>query len=85
MIELAVNIAELVKTSTSNVHYIITTHNPLFYNVLFNEFENDVEKKYDRKRDSDKKRLEKLDDGTYALINSTDTPFSYHLFSLSLH
>lgn len=83
LIELAVNIAELVKTSTSNVHYIITTHNPLFYNVLFNEFENDVEKKYDRKRDSDKKRLEKLDDGTYALINSTDTPFSYHLFLLT--
>ena len=83
LIEVAVNSAEVVKTSTSNVHYIITTHNPLFYNVLFNEFENDVEKKYDRKRDSDKKRLEKLDDGTYALINSTDTPFSYHLFLLT--
>ncbi len=40
LIELAVNIAELIKSSTSELKFIITTHNPLFYNVLFNEFNN---------------------------------------------
>ena len=46
LIELAVNIAELIKSSQFNrsdqsgLKFIITTHNPLFYNVLFNEFNN---------------------------------------------
>ena len=30
-----------------------------------------------------KRRLEKLDDGTYLLEDSKDSPFSYHLFLLS--
>ena len=34
LIELAVDIAELIKSSQSDVRFIITTHNPLFYNVL---------------------------------------------------
>ena len=37
LIELAVNIAELVRASKSDLKFIITTHNPLFYNVLYNE------------------------------------------------
>ncbi|MEI9954898.1 MAG: AAA family ATPase [Ferruginibacter sp.] len=40
LIELAVNISELIKSSKfeiSNLKFIITTHNPLFYNVLYNE------------------------------------------------
>ncbi len=83
LIELAVNIAKLIKSSLNNLHYIITTHNPLFYNVLFNEFNND-EPLYRYNRDqSEKKRLEKLDDGTFSLVNSNDSPFSYHLFLLS--
>lgn len=75
LIELAVNIAELIKSSQSNLRFIITTHNPLFYNVLFNEF--------NREKGSSKKILEKLDDGTYLLKDSKDSPFSYHLFLLS--
>lgn len=39
LIELAVNIAELIKSSQSELKFIITTHNPLFYNVLYNELE----------------------------------------------
>jgi hypothetical protein len=36
---LAVNIAALIKKSPNKeLKFIITTHNPLFYNVLFNEF-----------------------------------------------
>jgi hypothetical protein len=34
LIELAVNISELIKSSTSDLKFIITTHNPLFYNVF---------------------------------------------------
>ena len=73
LIELAVNIAELVKSSESELKFIITTHNPLFYNVLFNEFNN-----------SDKHRMERLEDGTYNLTKQPkDSPFSYHLFLLT--
>ena len=69
LIELAVNLAQLIKNSKSDLKFIITTHNPLFYNVLHNEF---------------KKAtfiLKKEEDGQYNLaLQSTDAPFSYHLF-----
>lgn len=85
LIELAVNIAELIKSSTSlKLKFIITTHNPLFYNVLFNEFNNaDTSSGY-KPRQSKKWRFEKLNDGTFTLTEQTnDAPFSYHLFLLS--
>ncbi|WP_300441444.1 hypothetical protein [Christiangramia sp.] len=59
LIELAVDIAKLIKLSTSDLKFIITTHNPLFYNVLFNEFS--------RVKNTRKWRLEKLTDGTPTL------------------
>lgn len=80
LIELAVNIAELIESSLSNVKFIITTHNPLFYNVLYNELNNTDEKTKDKAKKSLKKRLEKLDDGTFLLHDSNDSPFSYHYF-----
>jgi len=83
LIELAVNIAGLIKSSQSNLEFIITTHNPLFYNVLFNEF-NNADSQYSYKpKHCMKRRLEKLDDGTFLLEDSKDSPFSYHLFLLS--
>ncbi|NVJ85788.1 MAG: AAA family ATPase [Algoriphagus sp.] len=76
LIELAVDIAMLIKSSTSDLKFIITTHNPLFYNVLFNEF--------NRVKDTRKWRLEKLIDGTFSLADQPkDSPFSYHLFLLA--
>lgn len=82
LIELAVNIAETIKSSKSDLKFIITTHNPLFYNVLYNEF-NNSNNSY-RPRVSEKKRLEKLEDGTFYISTQTDdSPFSYHLFLLS--
>lgn len=76
LIELAVNIAELIKSSTSDLKFIITTHNPLFYNVLFNEFS--------RVQRTKKWRFEKLNDNTFSLVEQLkDSPFSYHLFLLS--
>ena len=83
LIELAVNIAELIRSSQSDVKFIITTHNPLFYNVLYNELNNADQETNDKAKKSLKKRLEKLDDGTYILHDSNDSPFSYHLSLLS--
>ena len=76
LIELAVNIAELIKSSTSDLKFIITTHNPLFYNILFNEF--------NRVKKTKKWLLEKQSDGTFSINElENDSPFSYHLFLLS--
>lgn len=83
LIELAVNVAELIKSSLSELKFIITTHNPLFYNVLFNEFNNADSRFGYKPKHCIKRRLEKLDDGTFLLEDSKDSPFSYHLFLLS--
>ena len=82
LIELAVNLAELIKKS-NGLKFIISTHNPLFYNVLFNEFNNADSRYHFKVKHSIKRRLEKLDDGTYLLEDSKDSHFSYHLFLLS--
>jgi wobble nucleotide-excising tRNase len=78
LIELAVDLAQLIKSNKSAVKFIITTHNPLFYNVLHNELNRD-DGSY-KKKWFEKHRLVKLDDGTFELINQPDdSPFSYHL------
>lgn len=83
LIELAVNIAEKIKSSQSDLKFIITTHNPLFFNVLFNEF-NNADSRYGYKvKHGIKRRIEKLDDGTFLLEDTKDSPFSYHLSLLS--
>jgi wobble nucleotide-excising tRNase len=75
LIELAVNLASLIKKSyyaqngSSGIRFIITTHNPLFYNVLHNELGK-----------AEKYLLRKLEDETYLLESqANDSPFSYHL------
>ncbi|PXY01635.1 anticodon nuclease [Marinifilum breve] len=90
LIELAVNIAVLIKSSyfdwstKSGLKFVITTHNPLFYNVLFNEFNNPDSSTGFKVKHSTKKRLEKLNDGTFSLLDQpNDSPFSYHLLLLS--
>lgn len=82
LIELAVNLAQLIKSSQSQLNFVITTHNPLFYNVLYNEFSRNDKKRYNYNANCFKKyRLEKLDNGTFLLEKQqTDSPFSYHLF-----
>ena len=95
LIELAVDLATLVKSSVYNdgngIKFVITTHSPLFYNVLWNEFNNDLSKKKPdgsnkkiyKSKQSARYRLVKNPDGTFTLQNSNDHPFSYHLFLLS--
>jgi hypothetical protein len=79
LIELAVDVAELIKSSEytngQGLKFIVTTHNPLFYNILCNEF-NGL-----KKNQFQKYRLVKHEDGTLTLENqANDSPFSYHLF-----
>lgn len=85
LIELAVNLAQLVKSSESDLKFIITTHNPLFYNVLCNEFNNaNKNTGYNKDKHFKKHRLEKKEKGTYELVRQpNDSPFSYHLFLIN--
>lgn len=72
LIELAVNISELIKSSKSNLKFIISTHNPLFYNVLYNE--TGVKAGYIMRR---------YEDGTFDIDEKkgdSNKSFSYHLF-----
>jgi anticodon nuclease prrC len=78
LINLAIDIAELIKRDTSKLKFIITTHNPLFYNVLCNELNSSTKGKYKRE-DCRRLRLDKLDDGSYQLDESGDSPFSHHI------
>jgi hypothetical protein len=74
LIELAVNLAGLIKSSQSDLKFIITTHSPLFYNVLFNEFSNKA-----------CYMLERFEDGSFALDEKhgdSNKSFSYHLHLL---
>jgi len=72
LIELAVDLAKLIKSSKSELKFVITTHSPLFYNVLHNELRKAKYKKY---------VLKKLEDGKYELKPQPhDSPFSYHLY-----
>lgn len=81
LIQLAVDLATLIKSNSSELRFIISTHNPLFFNVLSNELRN---------KDSDgnwkpkfhvKQLLEKSSNDTFELLEqASDAPFSYHLF-----
>jgi hypothetical protein len=74
LIELAVNLAGLIKSSESDLKFIITTHSPLFYNVLFNELKSKT-----------CYMLERFEDGKYALTEKhgdSNKSFSYHLHLL---
>lgn len=71
LIELAVNLAGLIKTSPPDLKFVITTHSPLFYNVLYNEL--NAKTCY---------LLERREDGTYTLAEKkgdSNKSFSYHL------
>ncbi len=92
LIELAVDVANLIKSSQSELKFIVTTHNPLFYNVLSNEFNNTLrnnatvenQEPFYRPKESQKYRLVKRSDGTFVLSElGRNSPFSYHSFLLS--
>ena len=86
LIHLAVDLAQLIKSNKSNIKFIITTHNPIFFNVLCNEFGSD-DKTGDYSWKSkwfSKSRLEKNEDGSLDLVDQpNDSPFAYHLHLMS--
>ncbi|CVK15906.1 hypothetical protein Ga0061079_10423 [Apibacter mensalis] len=72
LIQLAVDIAQLIKSSESDIKFIITTHNPLFYNVLYNELK--LPNGY---------ILRRFEDGEFTLEEKkgdSNRCFSYHLY-----
>ena len=72
LIQLAIDLAKLIKDTQSKIKFIITTHNPLFYNVLYNEIGNKA--CYMLRRNEDETfELEEKD-------GSSNKSFSYHLF-----
>ena len=78
LIELAVNLAGLIKSSQSDLKFIITTHSPLFYNVLHNELGLNKSGKNEGCY-----LLRRLEDGTFNLdvkYGDSNKSFSYHLY-----
>ena len=81
LIELAVDIADLVnKGKKVGLKFVLTTHNPLFYNVLYNELnlnsDNNAKKGYCCFL------LKKMDDGSFELEEKkgdSNKAFSYHI------
>ena len=71
LIELAVNISQLIDKAPKELKFIITTHNPLFYNVIYNQCK--LKSGY---------LLEKQQDNTFSLserFGDSNQSFSYHL------
>lgn len=71
LIQLAVDLASLIKGSQSDLKFIVSTHSPLFYNVLFNELKNKT-----------CYMLERFEDGSFALTEKngdSNQSFTYHL------
>ncbi|KGQ20759.1 Anticodon nuclease [Lysobacter dokdonensis DS-58] len=78
LIELAVNLAGLIKSSESHkLRFVITTHSPLFYNVLHNELGLSANGKKEGCY-----LLERFEDGSFNLnvkYGDSNRSFSYHL------
>ncbi len=75
LIELAVNLGSLIKKS-NGLNFIVSTHNPLFFNVLFNEIGNKI-----------CYMLHKNEDGTYDLQEKkgdSNRSFSYHHYLIQV-
>lgn len=71
LIQLAVNLGQLIKSSSSDIKFIISTHNALFYNVIYNEI--GAKCGY---------VLSCFDDGTFEIEEKkgdSNKSFSYHL------
>lgn len=78
LIELAVHLATLINSAPEGVKFIITTHSPLFYNVLHNELKLNQKDKREGCR-----LLELLQDGTFNFDTKhgdSNRSFSYHLY-----
>ena len=74
LIKMALKLIKTVCSSKdNNLNFIFTTHHPLFYNVLFNNF------KRMRKKNSDNNFILSKTDNNLQLKKLKSTPFGYHL------
>jgi len=80
LIQLAVDLAELIKDSPGTIKFIITTHNPLFYNVLYNELGAKIG--YILRKDENNNENERFD--LEEKKGNANKSFSYHLFLRNL-
>ena len=79
LIQMAVNLSKVIRKSESDLKFIITTHSPLFYNVLYNELQ------INRKKAG--YLLEKNEDGSYDLntrSGDSNKNFSYHHYLIGI-
>ena len=71
LMQLAVDLASLIKKSTSSIKFIVSTHDTTFYNFLHNEL-----------KSKSCFLLERLEDNTVSLVEKngdSNTSFFYHL------
>jgi len=71
LMQLAVDLASLIKKSTSPIKFIVSTHDTTFYNFLHNEL-----------KSKSCFLLERLEDNTFSLVEKngdSNTSFFYHL------
>ncbi|WP_310605304.1 hypothetical protein [Anaerosporobacter sp.] len=76
LIQMAVDLAQIIKKSESGLRFIITTHNPVFYNVMYNEL--GTKNGY---------MLCKNEDGSYDIdtrYGDSNKNFSYHQYLISV-
>ncbi len=75
LIQQAVDLADLIKLSGPGLKFVITTHNVLFYNVLYNELK-------DLKNKKESYLLLKNEDSSFDILEKqgdSNKSFSYHL------
>ncbi|MBO9375387.1 AAA family ATPase [Sphingomonas histidinilytica] len=71
-IKVACHLSEMLKREDSNLKTVVSTHHPLFFNVLCNEFGK-----------ARKLFLTKAADGRYLVRETGDTPFFHHVAILA--
>ncbi len=86
LIQMAVNLAGIIRKNESDLKFIITTHSPVFYNVLYNELQiaKEARKKQGKKAGY---MLEKNEDGSYELdtkFGDSNKSFSYHHYLIGI-
>ena len=77
LIEIAIDLVKLIKSSTPDLKFIVSTHNPLFYNVFSNTFKKSEQE--GKKSLLEKYILKKVDDIFIDIQEHTESHFSYHL------
>jgi wobble nucleotide-excising tRNase len=78
LIRVAVDLASLIKKLPNSIKVIITTHNSLFYNIIFNELNHKKQKKHKQGY-----LLECAEDGLFTLVSKpgdSNASFSHHLY-----